>query len=317
MNILITGGYGFVGTSLLPLLSGHDVTVLDNLMSRPHVPMLRKKFPAAKLVVGDIRDTRLVKSLTTSADMVIHLAGIVGYPACDIDKQFSYDVNVLGTKNLVQNLSADQRLIFISSTSAYGDKPGIVVTEDTPLAPLTSYGVHKKVGEALVLMSKARSTILRPATAFGVSEQIRIDLLPNTLAYEALTRESITLYQPESVRPFIHVRDFACGIAHFVRNDIQGVFNLGNPDLTMTKLELAQYFAELTDCDITPDTTSVDPDKRNYLVSFDKLAATGFTAGYSFLTGFEEIRRNLKKIQKNYVKYTTPEGTRLYLKDHK
>lgn len=315
MRILVTGGLGFVGSELLPLLYKHDIIVLDNLLSNPNISTILKGLSNITLVEGDIRDSRLVCHLMNDVDTIVHLAGIVGFPACDIDTDFSYSVNVIGTDTLLAHVHKDQHFIFMSSTSSYGDKNNLpIITEDTPLEPLTSYGEHKKLGELLVSDLSSNFTIFRPATSFGVSKQIRVDLLPNTLAYNALTNGIIDIYEPESMRTFIHVHDFARAIQHVIENNICGIYNIGNPELTVSKGALAITIGELAQVPVMLRTDASDPDKRNYVISFDKFENTGFKCYDKFDLGFRQIKDNLEKIQADFGRYTTPEHVRRFLK---
>lgn len=310
MSLLITGGMGYVGSQLLSLItSDWRVTVLDNLLSGPAFDLPKH----VKLVRGDIRDRELVKRLVLEHDTIIHLAGIVGAPACDIDKQFAFDVNVIGTRNIADYLHHDHRIIYISSTSAYGDKTDMRVDEETPLDPLTAYGQHKMTSEALVYNSPASFIILRPATAFGISRRARLDLLPNTLAYLALTKGELDIYQPHVIRPFIHVHDFARVLVHALDfmpwNEI---YNIGNPDLTMRKGELAKMIAWFAGAEITIR-DGTDPDCRNYDVSFDKLMNTGFVPECGFEEGFNDISLQLDYLMKNPEQHETPYNVKQYL----
>lgn len=281
MRLLITGGLGFIGTEVLKQLAKRkdiQVTVLDNLMHFQSPRIIAKQYPHIIFKLGDIRDQSSIKYLASRFDTVLHLAAIVGTPACKVDTRFAFDVNVRGTHNVITSLSEHQKLVLLSSTSAYGDRAGEVVTENTPLAPLTEYGVHKKANEVShQLHGKARTLIVRPATAFGGSDHMRLDTLPNTLTYDALLRKEIRVFQPEVTRTFIHVQDLARALIYAVDGHFgwDTSYNIGDPKFTITKGEMALSIAKL--CGAKCITQSgQDPDKRNYEIDFSKMLNAGF-----------------------------------------
>lgn len=306
-RILITGGLGFIGSELLRELDT-PAHVLDNCLSGylktdPHL-----------LIYGDIRDYSLLDRLLPQYDIIVHLAGIVGAPACSIDEKFSNHINVDATRHIAHSLTEKQKFIFISSTSSYGRQSG-VVTEETRLAPLTNYGIHKAIGEQYTIMSKADSIILRPATAFGASQKVRVDLLPNTLAYNALTHGIIDLFEPEVVRPFIHVKDFARVLMYAISGSMpwNTVYNIGDPTLTMTKRELSQHIADRCGAELVIR-DGFDPDQRNYDVSFDRLLSTGFIfSGNALSRCVDDIRQWLPQIQQNYSTFSSPYNTEQFI----
>jgi len=311
MSTLIIGGAGFVGTALMECLKDRDdVAILDNFIWGMDI-RVPKYFD---VIHGDIRDVRLLNRIIPQFDTIVHLAGIVGAPACDLDPDLSHSINVQGTRNIVDACSSGQSIIFISSTSAYG-KQSEAVTELTPLVPLTSYGVHKAEGEKIVSNGKADFIILRPATAFGISQRIRIDLLPNTLAYKALTEGVIDLFEPSVIRPFIHVHDFARVVEHAMNDRLtwNEVYNIGDPSLTMLKQDLAKSIAWMATANVTIR-EGTDPDQRNYDVSFDKLLGTGFKFSKATLTrGFYEIKKNIEALRKNPGIYSTTYITQKFI----
>lgn len=308
-DVLLIGGLGFVGTQVCQELESIGLTfdILDNMMSGPL--QIRHR-----VINVDIRDKASLKAIIPQYKTVVHLAGIVGAPACSLDENLSYLINVTGTQNILAAMNKQQRLIFISSTSAYG-KQSDIVTEDTPLAPLTNYGRHKALSEQDIKASDIEHIILRPATAFGASRRIRVDLLPNTLMYLAATRGEIDLFEPAVVRPFIHVGDFARIIVHALLGKMpwNTVYNIGDPALTMRKVELATYITNMCNA-VLSVRDGTDPDQRNYDVSFDRLLATGFTFNTgALLLGMAQILQNLDYIQKNYERCCTPFATQQFI----
>lgn len=309
MKVLITGGYGYVGTALLPLLKEHELTVIDNLMSG-EIPI---GLPAHRFVYADIQHDNLSK-IVENMDVVIHLAGIVGEPACQVDTKLAYEINVLGTGNIVRSMNAKQRLIFASSSSVYGNRPGECVTEDSTPLPTNEYSRHKVSGE-VVVATIPDHVIVRPATAFGVTYRTRLDLLVNTLIYEGLTTGKIKLYEPNIIRPIIYVHDFAGILAMAAVGNIErGIYNIGDPSLTMTKAKLAHIIAQLTNAIIVPaNETSLD--LRDYDVIFDKLIKTGYTfTTHALEHAVAEITHILPEIQDDPDLFSTPAKVRLYNK---
>lgn len=308
MKVLVLGGLGFVGSQLDQILENCDATILDNCLSG----YIQTKHP---FIFGDIRDNTLIQNMIPQYDIIVHLAGIVGAPACDINSNFASSINVAATLNTVKLLTANQKLIFISSTSAYGRQTEDV-TENTVLAPLTSYGIHKALGESIVSAGKADFIILRPATAFGASKKVRVDLLPNTLAYTALTKGVIDLFEPHVIRPFIHVQDFAQIVAHAIHGNMpwNQIYNIGDPSLTIQKGQLATIIAESCGA-VVQQRSGSDPDQRNYNVSFDKLLNTGykFSMQNPLTVGVNDIRKWLSEIQQNYDSFCSPYMTQQFI----
>jgi len=315
MKILVTGGNGFVGSAVVKQLkeeANHDIAVLDNLMSGANI------HPDVYLYHEDIRDEFRMSQIIPEFDLVIHLAGIVGVPACSVDEQFAFDVNVVGTQNIVRNLKPGAKIIFTSSTSSYGNKVNQLVTEETSLTPLTNYGLHKLYNETEITRHTNDYIIVRPATAFGMSLRTRLDVLPNTLIYDSLTLPHLKIFEPHVIRPFIHVYDFARVLVYAANGNMPWteIYNIGDPNLTMQKGELATEIASYARTSIEY-VTGNDPDQRNYNVSFDKLLATGFTFGnFALRHAFTQVEDNFDVIRKNYDQYNTPYNVRKYIKEY-
>jgi nucleoside-diphosphate-sugar epimerase len=326
MSVLIIGGAGFIGTALTKYYLNYyneDVAILDNFIWGKNI-----RIPDyIEIIEGDIRDVQLVNKIVPRFETVVHLAGIVGAPACDLNQVLSYDINVNGTKNIIDACTQNQRVIFISSTSAYGKQDG-TVTESTSLCPLTSYGQHKAIGEDIVRDNGCKYIILRPATAFGIgnSERIRVDLLPNTLSYIALTTGVIDLFEPSVIRPFIYVDDFARILQCCIQDLLpwNEVYNLGDPNITMTKEQLARKIAKEADAEIIIR-EGTDPDQRNYDVDFTKLLnATkdwkncGFTFSEHVISrGVFDIKCRLDDLKYNFKTYATTYATQKFINEEK
>lgn len=312
-KILVIGGCGFVGTEVVRLLKQQDanVTVLDNMMVGE--PPVNTKF-----ILSDIRDAYSMGKIIPEYDVIVHLAGIVGVPACSVEEQFAFDVNVVGTQNVVRSMGSDSRIIFTSSTSSYGRKVNEIVTEESKLEPLTNYGLHKLYNETEIRRRASQYIIFRPATAFGASARIRLDVLPNTLTFEALTTKKIKVFEPHVIRPFIHVQDFARVIVHAINGNMpwNNIYNMGDPSLTMEKIDLARVIGKLTNADVQLMEGS-DPDKRNYDVSFDKLMATKFEfLPNAIKRAVLQLENRIHYLQEYQAECNTPSHVKEYLRKY-
>jgi nucleoside-diphosphate-sugar epimerase len=294
-HIVITGGAGYVGTTLIPQLldRGYKVTVFDRLLwgADPIIPFFRNK--DFFFIKGDIRDKKALKEAVKDADAIVHLAAIVGFPACDMNPKLAYDTNVGGAKNLASVVSKSQHVIYASSGSNYGRVLDKICTEETLLNPITRYSRNKTDAEK-ILMKSTTCTALRPGTAFGIAPRLRLDLLIHQLTLEGLRNKRIVLYEGQVIRPFIHVYDFGRAFIHAIEHPKQmknQVYNLGADSLNFSKRQIAEVVAKETGAKIVEDDSWEDPDKRHYEVSYAKLHATGFKPTLSIADGVREIIR--------------------------
>lgn len=300
MRVLVTGGAGYVGCVLVQelLAAGYEVRVLDSLRKAglPLLPLLAS--PRLEFQRGDVRDQRALSEALRGADVVAHLAAVVGYPACERDPWLAREVNVGGTLNLTAARSSGQLIVFPSSLSNYGSVPDSICTEEMEPQPLTLYGATKLEAERL-LLDEGNAVVFRPATAFGLSPQLRLDLLFNGFVYQALRDGRIVVYQPHFMRAFIHVRDFARAILFAIDNAERmrdGVYNLGAESLNLTKGDLAGRIAQRLGCRLQISEDGQDPDRRNYRVDFSKLEALGFRTQLTIEDGIEEMARGLQVV---------------------
>lgn len=313
MKILITGGFGFVGSQLLYLLKPRrdlDITVVDNLLAGDALASEGVQF-----VNADIRNAAIMDKLIPQFDTIIHLAAIVGEPAACINPLFSFDVNVNGTRNILAAMTEKQRIIFTSTSSVYGNRPNETVDEDTQPLPLNHYAQQKYTSEKDIIMSGKEYTIVRPVTAFGITARTRMDLLVNNLIYDALEYKRIEIYEPNIMRPIIHVIDFTRILEGAIDNRLpsMNIYNIGDTQYSMTKYNLAATIANMCDAEVVLGKgTSLD--LRDYDVSFKKLEYTGFKCGLKRLElAVNQIRAIQQDVVGNREEYTTPYKVKLFL----
>jgi len=304
-KVLITGGAGYVGTTLIPLLleRKYEVTVIDSLIFNNGdrlVPFMSDK--NFNFVKGDVRDSDLMKYYVKNKDVVIHLAAYVGFPICRLKgEKESHDVNTAATQSLVDMMEENQYLLFGSTGSNYGEVVGIC-TEETPLNPLSIYGRTKTEAERIV-MSRKNSTAFRFATAFGISPRMRLDLLVNDLTHKAMTEGYAVIYESHFLRTFIHVTDLARSFVFAIDNQDEmksNVYNVGSNKMNYTKREVCETINDLVpEAYFHHAAIQEDPDKRNYKVSYDKINALGFEVVTDLETGIEEIKKCVPLLENN------------------
>lgn len=310
-KVLITGGFGFVGSELVKQLLRYDtieITVLDNLLSGQQL------LYNVHFIESDIRNMNVMDKLIPQFDTIIHLAAIVGEPACVINTDFAYAVNVSGTRNILRAMTKNQRIIFTSTSSVYGNRPNELVDEESWPIPINNYARYKYQSELDIQSSMIPHVIVRPVTAFGITQRTRIDLLVNTLIYEAVSTGIIQVYEPNIMRPIIHVVDFARILIDALHGYFsQGIYNIGDPFYSMTKLRLAQEIASLCNATVKHvEGTSLDP--RDYDVSFQKLINTGFRFGGNRLAlTIQQIKAAQATIAQNPDMFSTPYKVKLFL----
>jgi len=299
MNVLVIGGAGYVGTSLIPqlLARGYRVRLFDSLMfgGDPILPFFRDK--NFTFVRGDVRNPEEVKAAVQGQDVVIHLAAIVGYPACRKDPKLAEEVNVGGTRNVAAAVSRQQLVLFGSTGSNYGSVEE-VCTEETPLHPLSLYGQTKTLAERHLLENCA-TIAYRFATAFGVSPRLRLDLLINDFVYKALTQGYLVVYERHFMRTFIHVHDmgraFLFALDH--QHQMAGkVFNVGYEQMNYSKEDNCKIITRHIGCYVHYADVGEDADKRNYVVSYKRINDLGFNTTLTVEEGVDELKRALQAI---------------------
>ena len=290
MKVLITGGAGFKGCVLAEMLvrAGHSVTVFD-ILTYGEAPVIGLQRHGVRVVRGDVTDDVAVKAEVTQHDAVIHLAALVGFPLCDLDPIRAECVNVGGTQCITSVLEPGQPLIYGSTGSVYGRVQDVCREEVKP-QPLTRYGRTKLGGERLTLSQDG--VVLRFATVIGVSPCMRFDLLVNAFVYRAVRFGQLAVYQPHDRRSFIDVIDAASAycfaLDHYA--EMSGdVFNVGSPDLNLTKSQVAHAVARQFPMHIEESSDHPDPDQRNYVVAFERLRSLGYRTNIDLDTSIGQI----------------------------
>jgi nucleoside-diphosphate-sugar epimerase len=298
--VLVTGGSGYLGSILSERLlqGGYHVTVVDNLMYGQNSLFHLCAHPEFEFELGDVRDEGLMSRLVAKADVVIPLAAIVGAPACDRDPWLAKGVNLEAIK-LVNRLRSPQQLVVYPTTnSGYGTQTGeVFCTEETPLQPISLYGQTKAEAEDELLESPNAIT-LRLATVFGMSPRMRLDLLVNDFVHKAITDRYIVIFEKDFKRNYVHVRDVADCFAHCIENSTRMIgrpYNVGLDAANLSKEELAlKVKAYVPAFDITFSEVGQDPDKRNYIVSNERLREAGFEAKRSIDEGIRELLKGYR-----------------------
>lgn len=293
LNVLVTGGAGYIGTLLVGTLlnEGHRVTIVDNFLfgCEPVLAILDQ--PELTIIRTDIREADL--SFLRDQDAIFHLAAISGIPGCKHSPDSAVRINQIATERIVRQLSADQLLIFASTTSLYGTG-GEISTEETAITPDSIYAETKLEAEKIV-MERENSISLRFATVFGVSPRMRQGLLVNDFVYKAIHEGVIVTYQGKAKRTFMHIRDTVRGYVFALRNwsEMRGqVFNIGSERLNYSKLDVANVIREFVDFDIVEtDFAYTAADSRDFYVSFDKVKGHGFDCRFTLQDGVRDLMK--------------------------
>lgn len=299
-HVLVTGGAGYLGSVLCEHLldAGYRVTVLDSLMYEQGTLLQFAANPNFDFYHGDSRDKEKVKSMLKDVDVIIPLAAIVGAGACARDPWEAESVNRDSIIMINQLRSKNQLLIYPNTNSGYGTSSGeTFCTEDSPLEPISIYGKTKVAAELAVLDSDNVIT-LRLATVFGASPRMRLDLLVNHFTYAAVTDGYITIFEKDFKRNYIHVRDIADCFIHCIQNSEAMVgkpYNAGLDEANLSKEELALKIKEyVPDFYLHFAPIGSDPDKRNYIVSNQRLREAGFTAKRTLDDGIQELLKTYR-----------------------
>jgi nucleoside-diphosphate-sugar epimerase len=294
-NILVTGGAGYLGSTMVPELlnAGHKVTVLDNFMFGQNSLAHVCHHPNFNVVRGDIRVEATMRSLMKNADVIIPLAALVGAPLCSKDPVGATTTNHDAITLMLKLLSKDQIVLMPTTNSAYGTgDENNFCTEESPLRPISQYAIEK-VGIEKELMQHPNFVSFRLATVFGMAPRMRIDLLVNDFTYRAVYDRFVVLFESQFKRNYIHVRDVMRVFLHAIQNydKMKGqIYNVGLSDANVSKKELCQAIQKrLPEFVFLEAPVGKDPDQRNYIVSNAKIEATGFKPMYSLDFGIQEL----------------------------
>ena len=305
MKILVTGGAGYIGSVLVPTLlgKGHEVIVVDNFMYNQQVLLDCCYNQKLTIIRGDVRDKSLISKCMQNVDAVFPLACLTGAPLCSKDPIGAQTTNFDAIKMILDMRKPDQKIIFPTTNSGFGvGQKGIFCTEDTPLNPITLYGRLKVDIEKLVLAS-GNSITLRLATVMGVSPRMRLDLLVNDFTYRAVNDRFLVIFEPHFKRNYVHVRDVAKAFIHCLDNfeKMNGEpYNVGLSEANLSKWELCEEIKkQLPDFYFVEAKIGEDPDKRDYIVSNDKIERTGFTPEYSLQQSIAELIKGYQIIKRN------------------
>ena len=305
MKILVTGGAGYLGSVMVPelLKGGHAVTVIDNFMYNQPSLLDCCHDRRFEIVRGDVRDKKLLSSHITKADAIFPLACLTGAPICDKFPSEAEGVNLGAVKLILEMRNKRQKIIFPTTNSGYGlGEKGIFCTERTPLKPISLYGRLKVKAEEMILKS-GNSITLRLATAFGISPRMRLDLLVNDFTYRAVYDRYIVVFEGSAKRNYIHVRDVAKAflhcLGHFDRMKGEP-YNVGLSDANLSKIELCREIKkQVPSFYFTESRIGCDPDKRDYIVSNEKIEKTGYRPGFSIREGIAELIKGYSIVKRN------------------
>jgi nucleoside-diphosphate-sugar epimerase len=296
-RVLVTGGLGYIGSIVCEHLLGarYRVKAVDNLMYGLGQQGLFHLCanPAFDFIQGDVRDEGLMKALLRDADVVIHLAAIVGAAACERDRLLTQTVNLESVQLLNRLRSPGQLVVFPNTNSGYGATTGEnYCTEESPLRPISLYG-QTKVQAERILLDSPNALSLRLATVFGMSPRMRLDLLVNHFVYAACKEGYLVVFEKDFKRNFVHVRDVADCMLHAVAHADRmagRAYNVGLDSANLSKEELAAKIREhVPNFYIHFAPIGQDPDKRNYVVSNQRLREVGFEAKRSLEEGIKEL----------------------------
>ncbi len=287
-KILVTGGAGYKGIKLVSCLleNGFDVTLFDNFMYGYESVLHLVQNKNLSIIKGDIRNG--IESLS-NYDVIFHLAGISGYPACEANQSSAEMINVTATKKMVEKLSKDQLVINASTTSFYG-KSGTVCSEENQIDPVSMYGITKYLAEKII-QERENSISLRFATVFGPSSRMRMDLMVNDFTYKAKKEKVLILFDSYAIRTFIHIDDAIDCYLFALENSAKmkgQVFNAGGNGLNYSKKDIAEVISGHIDYKII-DSELKDKDVRHFIISYDKIRRLGYEPKRTLSDGITEL----------------------------
>lgn len=305
LQILVTGGAGYIGSILVPelLALGHRVTVVDNFMYGQASLNQVCANPQFHIVNGDVRLKSVMAPLIGHADVVIPLAAYVGAPLCNKDPIGATTINHDAILMMLKLLSKDQTILMPTTNSAYGSgDENNYCDETSPLNPISRYA-KDKVSVEKSLMEHPNAISFRLATVFGMAPRMRTDLLVNDFTYRAVNDKFVVLFEGHFKRNYIHVRDVSQAFVHALNHlpKMRGqIYNVGLSNANVSKMELCQEIQKhIPGFVFLEAPLAKDPDQRNYIVSNAKIEATGFKPRYSLAMGIEELIKGYAMIKNN------------------
>ena len=305
MKILITGAAGYIGSVLVPILlqNDHEVIAIDNFMYKQTSLLDCCHYDNFTLINGDVRNSALVEENLKKVDAILPLACLTGAPLCDKDPITAKAVNFEAIKTILEKRSPSQMVIFPTTNSGYGvGEKGIHCTEETPLRPVSLYGQLKVEIEKMILDS-GNSMTFRFATVFGVSPRMRLDLLVNDFTYRAYYDRFIVLFEAHFKRNYLHVRDaaraFMYGLDNFEKMKGEA-YNVGLSDANISKAELCEVIkTQIPNFYFSEAEIGEDVDKRDYIVSNEKIESAGFKTKHSLTYGIKELIKGFQIVKKS------------------
>ena len=303
MRVLITGAAGYIGSKLTNYFVKNNihVTAIDSFLHNQH-HFVEEVFKSPWCSFHQRDAGNIPRHLLKRADVIYPLAALVGAPLCDKTPEEAIRVNTTEVANLMKLLSPNQRVIFPNTNSGYGATGKDICTEETPLNSISVYGTSKEFAEEIVLEHE-NSTVFRLATVFGTSVRPRIDLMVNNFVYLAKTTGKIEVFEGHFRRNFVHLIDVVSTFAKCIEDSRtkQQVYNLGNDSLNMTKLDLAYKIAKHLPVEVS-ESSGLDPDKRDYIVSSNKLLSLGYETKIDLDYGITEVSNMLDELDLNNPK---------------
>lgn len=305
-KILVTGGAGYIGSVLVPELvrAGHEVTVIDNFLYNQTSLTDVCHFKNLSIVRGDARNEKLIAEHIKGKDFIVPIAALVGVVSCEKDPIAARTINLEAVELILKLHVPGQKIIFPNTNSGYGTGQGSTTfcTEETPLTPISLYG-QLKVEAERKLLEAGDVVIFRLATACGISPRMRIDLLVNDFVYRAVTDRFVVLFEAHFKRNYIHVRDVARAFMHAIDNFEamkSNVYNVGMSDANLSKKELCDEIKkQVPNFTVIESDIGTDPDKRNYIVSNEKIEKTGFKTAFSIQDTIRELIKGYKIVKRN------------------